>query len=380
MQTAFVNGRILREQGLAEGLALIVEGDVIRAVLPAAEVPAGMAREDLAGAILAPGFIDVQVNGGGGVLFNDDPSVEAIRAIGAAHARFGTTGFLPTIISAELPRLRTAIAAVDAAIADGVPGVLGIHIEGPFLSPARKGIHDDTHFRPLDDEALAILTAPRRGRMLVTLAPERADPQAIRTLTESGIIVSAGHTDTDYDTMRRALQAGISGFTHLFNAMSPLRARLPGVVGAALTDPQSWCGIIVDGHHVHPACLKLALAAKGTDRLMLVTDAMPSVGSAEKSFTLQGRAITVRGGVCVGPDGTLAGSDLDMASAVRNTLALMGLDLAAAVRMASLNPAMFLGLHGTMGSLAPGRRADMVRLSADLAVQDRWIGGRRLPA
>jgi N-acetylglucosamine-6-phosphate deacetylase len=376
MQTALINGRVMTSRGAIEECAVLVEGARIAGVVRPSHVPADARKHDLGGRLLLPGFIDSQVNGGGGVLFGDTPGVSTLRTIAEAHARFGTTGFLPTLISGDLNAIRAAISAVEAAMAAGVPGVLGIHIEGPFLNPARKGIHDATNFRPLDVEAFEVLTSFKHGVTMVTLAPEQTTPQTVAALVKAGVIVSAGHTDATYAQARAALDEGLSGFTHLFNAMSPLRAREPGVVGAALDDAKSWCGIIADGHHVDPASLRIALAAKGTDKLMLVTDAMPSVGAATKSFVLQGRMITVKDGVCLAPDGTLAGCDLDMASAIRNAMALMHVHLAEAVSMASRNPAAFLGLGHEMGSITSGQRANFVLADDAIAVSEVWIDGR----
>ena len=375
MITALTNGRVLTDRGVVERRTLLIEDGRIRGLVNDSEIPFGVRHHDLCGGLLLPGFIDTQVNGGGGVLFGDNPSVETLRRIGAAHAHFGTTGFLPTLISGDFGLIRAAIAAVEAAIEAGVPGVIGIHIEGPFLNKTRKGIHDAANFRPLDAEAVALVTSVRRGKTVVTLAPEQTTPQTIAALVKAGVIVSAGHTDGSYAQIRAGLDAGMSGFTHLFNAMSPLRAREPGAVGAALDDAESYCGIIVDGKHVDPATLRIALRCKRADRLMLVTDAMPSVGDAAKRFTLQGRTITVKDGVCVAPDGTLAGSDLDMASAVRNAMAMLGLDLNAAVTMATRNPARFLGLENQTGAIREGLQADLVCVDDAFAVRDIWIKG-----
>ncbi|WP_369059253.1 N-acetylglucosamine-6-phosphate deacetylase [Caulobacter sp. 73W] len=372
MSVALVNGRVLLGDAVVEGVAVVVEGGRIAAVLPAAEARADETR-DLGGALLLPGFIDTQVNGGGGVLFNDAPTVETIAAIGAAHRAYGTTGFLPTLISDDLSVIAEAIAATDAAIEQGVPGVLGIHIEGPFLNAERKGIHDASKFRVLDDAAFALLTSLKRGRTLVTLAPEKTTPEAIRRLADAGVIVAAGHTNADYDTAAKALRSGATGVTHLFNAMSPLTSRAPGVVGAAL-ESDAWCGIIIDGAHIHPATLRIALASRPLDRFMLVSDAMPTVGGP-KTFNLQGREITVANGVCVGPDGTLAGSDLDMAGAVRNAMSMTGLTLAQAANMAARSPAAFLGIEKEAGSIAPGLRADLVVADDQLNVIETWISG-----
>jgi N-acetylglucosamine-6-phosphate deacetylase len=377
MAVALVNGRILDGRGFVDGMGVVVDGGRIVAVAPEAEaLTQADTRFDLAGGRLAPGFVDVQVNGGGGVLFNDELSVEAIEAIGAAHRRFGTTGFLPTLISEDLGAIDRALRAVEAAIAAGVPGVLGVHVEGPFLNAARAGIHDKAKFRVLDERASTLLSSLKVGRTVVTLAPERTEPGTIRQLVQAGVVVAAGHTDADYDQISAARDAGLSGFTHLFNAMSPMTSRAPGAVGAALEDQGSFCGIILDGRHVHPAVLRIALRCKPLDRFMLVTDAMPSVGLADKTFTLQGQTITVRDGVCVAADGTLAGSDLDMAAAVRNAVALLGVDLPDAIRMASVHPAQFIGLDHEIGRITPGQRADLVLLNDAGEAQATWIAGQ----
>jgi N-acetylglucosamine-6-phosphate deacetylase len=377
MSIALINGRVLREDGLAEGQCVLLgQGRILDIVAPSDRRVRRAERYDLGGQLLLPGFIDSQVNGGGGVLFNDAPSVESIRAIGRAHRRFGTTGFLPTLISTDLDIMARAIAAVRSAIEAGVPGVLGIHIEGPFLNVARKGVHDPAKLRELDASALGLLTSLRGGRTLVTLAPEMTTPQMIEKLVAAGVVVSAGHTNATYAEIGTALRHGLTGFTHLFNAMSPLTGREPGTVGAALDDPASWCGIIVDGEHTDPVVLRIALRCKAHDRFMLVTDAMPSVGTNNDSFELQGRRITVSGSACLDEDGTLAGSNIDMASCVRNAISMLGLSLPEAVRMASQGPAEFLGLAHDTGRIAPGLRADLALADEALNVLETWIAGR----
>jgi N-acetylglucosamine-6-phosphate deacetylase len=374
--TALVNGRVLLDRDFESGKAVILDRGRVAAVLPVADVPASMARRDLGGNLLLPGFIDIQVNGGGGLLFNDDPSVETVAAIGAAHRRFGTTGFLPTLISDDLEKVRLAMEAVRAAMTTGIPGVLGIHLEGPFINLERKGAHDAASIRDIDDAAIDLLTMPGPGRTVVTLAPEKVAMEVIRRLTAGGVIVCAGHTNATAETVFAALDNGLRGFTHLFNAMSPLAAREPGVVGAALYDDRGWCGVVVDGRHVHPVVLQIALRASPKSRFMLVTDAMPTVGATQTSFVLQGRKISVENGVCVDEHGTLAGSDLDMASAVRNGVGLLGLTPAESATMASRNPAEFLGLGDQLGRIAPGYRADLVLADDALNVLETWIAGR----
>ncbi|HEY7889565.1 MAG TPA: N-acetylglucosamine-6-phosphate deacetylase [Steroidobacteraceae bacterium] len=376
MPTALLNGRVLRDGTFAEGQCVLIEGARILDIVPDGDPSyRGATQVDLGGQLLLPGFIDSQVNGGGGVLFNDAPSVESIRQIGVAHRRFGTTGFMPTLISADLDVVGHAIAAVRDAIQAGVPGVLGIHIEGPFLNVERKGVHDPAMLRELDASAVGLLTSLGTGRTLVTLAPEMTTPEIIRKLATAGIIVSAGHTNATYTEVVQALRHGLTGFTHLFNAMSQLTGREPGVVGAALESLDSWCGIIVDGEHISPVVLRLAMRCKPTSRFMLVTDAMPTLGTEARSFMLQGRHIVVSGSVCLDEDGRLAGSNIDMASCVRNAVSLLGVSLAEAVRMASLHPAEFLGLSHELGRIEPGYRANLVLADDRLNVLETWIEG-----
>ena len=374
---ALVNGRVLCDEGMVNDRVVLIEADRILAVVsPDDPRCASVPQRNLKGNLLLPGFIDVQVNGGGGVMFNDDPGVDTIRTIAAAHRRFGTTSLLPTFISDDLPNVTRAIDAVRDAITQKVPGVIGVHIEGPFLNPVRKGTHDASKFRTLDSDAVALLSSLKIGRTLVTLAPETTTPEMIASLVAQGVVVAAGHTNASFEVIEKALRHGLTGFTHLFNAMSPLGSREPGVVGAALLDPNSWCGIIVDGHHVSPVALQIALRCKRFERFMLVTDAMANVGTLQSSFMLQGKRIIVRDGKCVDEQGTLSGSALDMATAVRNAVAMLGLELAEAVRMASTYPAQFLGLGNELGRIASGYRANLVLADEKLNVLDTWIDGK----
>jgi N-acetylglucosamine-6-phosphate deacetylase len=376
MPLALINGHVATAEGFLDGHAVLVEDGWIADIVPDTDPRVRAAqRHDLDDRMLLPGFIDTQVNGGGGVLFNDAPTVDTIRRMGAAHRAFGTAGFLPTLISDDLEVMARAIGAVDAAISEGVPGVLGIHLEGPFLAQARKGVHNAEKFRRIDEDAFALLTSLKRGRTLITLAPEKTTPDVIGRLAAKGAIIAAGHTDATYEQIAEAYRHGLTGFTHLFNAMSPLAARAPGVVGAALSNPDSYCGIIVDGRHVHPETLKLALRCKPHDRFMLVTDGLANVGTSKRSFDLLGHTIRIDNGVYVDQNGTLAGSALDMGQAVRNAVGLLGVGLSQAVTMAGAAPASFLGLERTHGRIAKGCRADFVVMDAALNVRQTWIGG-----
>lgn len=375
MTTAFANGRILTDNGFETGVSVIVEDGHIVAVVPG-EPPKNAQVVDLAGRYLVPGFIDTQVNGGGDVLFNDEPTVAGLRRIAAAHRRYGTTGMLPTLISDDVEVMRRAIDATRDAIAQHVPGVLGVHLEGPYLNGARKGVHDPSKFHTPDATELDLVASlGTAGVTLVTLAPERFDAATLRALAERGVIVAAGHTAATYEQLRDGFANGITGVTHLFNAMTPMSSREPGAVGAALENTDAWCGLIVDGFHVHDASLRVAITARPRGKMMLVTDAMPPVGGERESFSLYGVEMICRDGQCTTADGTLAGSALDMASAVRNTVQRLGLPLDEACRMASQYPAQFIGLGDTLGRIAPGFRADLVLFDDDVYVQGTWIAG-----
>ncbi len=352
----------------------IVDG-VITAVLEAGSTLEADETVDLpAGSLLAPGFIDLQVNGGGDALLNDAPTVETIARIVAAHRRFGTTGLLPTLITDRPERLEALAAAAPEAMT--IPGVLGFHLEGPHLNPQRKGIHPPDCIRPLGEADCRRLQAfAAYGRSFVTLAPELLPQGMLRRLVGTGLRVAAGHSEATGAQMAEAAGEGLTGVTHLFNAMSQLTPREPGIVGAAMADARLMAGIIADGIHVAPQSLQAAFRAMGRERLMLVTDAMPTAGGASSSFSLQGRRIRLVDGRLTDEAGTLAGAHLTMDLAVRNAVAMMGASLADALVMASATPARFLGLQGERGAIAPGQHADLVALDAGLSIAGVWVGG-----
>lgn len=375
---AIAAARVFDGERFLHDRAVVVRGGTITDVTDAPPPDVRVTRLP-PGAILAPGFIDVQVNGGGGVLLNDDCSVEGLRRIVAAHRRGGTTGLLATLITDTRPVMARAIEGVATAIRAGVPGLLGIHLEGPFLSPQRIGIHDPARLARFGEGDAALLTGlGARGITLVTLAPEEVPPGAVADLVARGARVCAGHTADDGPAIRRALGEGLTGFTHLFNAMSQIGPRAPGAVGVALTEADVFAGIIADGHHVGDLQLRLALRLLGSDRLMLVSDAMSPVGDPEggETFTLFGRRIRRDGDRLTGEDGTLAGAAITLIEAVRHMSGRGGATLEEALAMASLTPARFLGLDGRLGRIAPGFSADLVALGPDLTVADTWIGGR----
>jgi N-acetylglucosamine-6-phosphate deacetylase len=381
---ALAGARIFDGEHWRDEAALVVRGDTIVAIVPVGDLPAGIAVEDAGGGIVAPGFVDLQVNGGGGVMLNDGQDAATIRTICAAHARFGTTALLATLITDTRETTRAAIEAGADAARQGVPGFLGLHLEGPHLSIDRKGAHDPALIRPMEDADEAALRAARRRLpvLLTTIAPESVDPQRVSRLAEAGIVVSLGHSDAGYATARAYAEAGAGVVTHLFNAMSQITNREPGLAGAAIDHGGLSAGLIADGIHVDPATIRIALRAKqGPGRIFLVTDAMATIGTDMTSFTLNGRTIHRREGRLTLEDGTLAGADLDMISAVRFMHRVIGLDLGEALRMASLYPARAAGQARRLGRLGEGHAADIVALSDELKVTGVWIGGRAvLPA
>ena len=379
---ALVGARIFTGERFLDEHAVLLDGPRIADVLPEAALPAGLPRRDLGGGLLAPGFLDAQVNGGGGVLFNDTPKAAAAADLAAAHAGYGTTGCLPTFITDRSERRAEAVAALRQALADRAPGVLGLHLEGPFLARARKGAHNPALIVPMTDADVDQLLDSGIGTVLLTVAAETVPPRLIRRLVEGGVVVSLGHSDAPYEIAMAAAEAGARGVTHLFNAMSQLGHRSPGLVGAALDHGGLWSGLIADGIHVHPAALRAALRAKrGPGRLFLVSDAMSPVGTPGDRFVLSGRTVLRRDGALRFEDGTLAGADLTLDQAVRFAVRHLDVPLAEALRLASLYPAEFLRLEAARGRIAPGFLADLVLLDHAVAVRETWIGGvSRLPA
>jgi N-acetylglucosamine-6-phosphate deacetylase len=355
--------------------AVLIEQGTVRGIAPIGEVPESWRRRSMpAATMLAPGFIDLQVNGGGGVLLNDDPTPEGMHAIARAHRRYGTTACLPTLITDTVANARAAIAAAKSAAGHGA--IVGLHLEGPFISPARAGIHPPDRIASAahaDLEWLGELASA--GSSLVTLAPECVPPGFVQALARAGIRVSAGHSEASAAVMKQAMADGLTGVTHLHNAMPPMMGREPGIVGTALTDRHLTAGLIVDGVHVDPVVVRASFAAKGCERIALITDAMPTVGASVREFQLLGRRIELRDHRLTSEEGTLAGAHLDMASAVRNTVTLVGRPIDDALRSASLTPARFLGLEAERGTLIAGTRADIVALTPAFDVLDTWIAG-----
>jgi N-acetylglucosamine-6-phosphate deacetylase len=373
----FTGARIFDGERLHDDCALVVEGASIGALTRSSDRPRGGEQNDLGGGILSPGFIDWQINGGGGVLFNTEPTVEGIAAIAAAHRRAGVTGFLPTVVT-DAPRVLVEALAAAREAQNRVPGSLGVHVEGPFIDSRRKGVHPAEFIRPMLGEDADALIAARLKVMVVTLAPASVPLERIARLARAGIVVSLGHSDATAEEAAAVFDAGASAVTHLYNAMSQLSSRAPGVVGAALADRRIVCGLIADGEHAHPAAYRAAIAAKGARGVALVSDAMSPAAGGPDAFELQGRRMTRVGRKLVTQDGTLAGAAITMRDAVDYVVHTLKIPLADALMMATLTPARLLCVDDRIGRLAPGHRADLVHLTEALDVAEAWSGGRVL--
>ncbi|MBP0615817.1 N-acetylglucosamine-6-phosphate deacetylase [Jiella mangrovi] len=321
-------------------------------------------RADACPHILMPACTDLQVNGSGGVMLNSDPSPEALAAIVTAQRARGTGWVLPTLITTTLDLMEQAADAVIAAW--GMPGLLGLHFEGPYLSLARKGTHRAAFIRPFEPDMIPILARLREAGIpvMLTLAPECVPAQTIARLHDMGVVLSAGHTDATAEEARAGLAAGVSCFTHLYNAMPQMQSRAPGVIAAAIGS-EAYAGIIADGHHVAWEMIALACRARPRPRRMfLVSDAMATIGGPDH-FTLYGERIELRDGKLVNADGALAGAHVDMVTSLRHLIRDVGLDPEEAIAMASDTPHQAMGLPAPQ--IAPGRhRAECLALDADL--------------
>lgn len=374
---AYTGARIFDGELWWDRSALVVDGERIEGII-AADSPTDAQRVSLGGGVLAPGFIDLQVNGGGGAQFNLTPDVPTISTICTAFAKFGTTACLPTFITDTPAKTAQAVAAGKAAAQQNIRGFMGLHLEGPHLSVARKGAHDPALIRPMDEADLVALVEARQHlpNLLTTVAAETVTPNQITRLTEAGVIVSIGHSNASYAAVKAAAEAGATMVTHLFNAQSQIGNREPGVVGAALDIGSLWAGLIADGIHVDAAAIGIALRSKrGPGRIFLVTDAMSPTGTDVTSFELTGRTVYRKDGALRLADGTLAGADLTMIDAIAYVHKTLGLPLEEALRMASRYPAEAIGAQHERGTLAPRSRADLVHLSDDLAMRRTIIGG-----
>ena len=377
MKQALVGAKIFDGSGFIKDAAVIIEQDQILSITPRNALDSSIAQIDLKGGILAPGFIDLQVNGGGGAFFTNDTSVAALKTMLQGHRPTGTTSMMPTLISDTRKVHQAGVQAVADAIAEGNSGILGVHIEGPFFSMEKRGAHNERYIREMDSDDEQWLEKITDFKVIITLAPEHTQPGQIKALADAGITVCAGHTNAHYEDVMRGIDEGLKGFTHLYNAMRPQTGREPGTVGAALASDSTWCGIIVDNHHVHSGSVRTALAAKPQGKLYLVSDSMSTVGSETKSFTIYGETITEKNGALVNAEGRLAGSAIGMIDAVRINTLDVGVELGESLRMASLYPAEFMQLDNQLGRIKSGYRADITHFNDDFKVENTWVSGER---
>lgn len=377
---AIIGAQILTSENVLEGHALVHSDALVDAIVPVKDLDPAVATVGLHGGLLAPGFVDLQVNGGGGLMLNNHPDVSTLRRMSEAHARIGATSILPTLITDTPEVTRFAISAVIEAVASGVPGILGLHLEGPHLSVSRKGAHDETLIRPMQQADLDMLlhAATQLPLLKVTVAPESVSVAQIKALTEAGILVSLGHTDAGYEDCRAAVKAGASCVTHLFNAQSQMGSREPGTVGAALALGGLSAGLIADKIHVHPASMRNAIQAKqGPGFVFLVSDAMATAGSDIESFELNGRVIHRKGNKLTLADGTLAGAHLELLDAVRNLSEVVGIPMPQALEMATRRPADLIG-DQSLGRLSPGNPAHMVHIGTSGELENVWQDGNKV--
>lgn len=363
--------KVLIDQKVKEDCFIeILETGFIGKIASRKTLPENADIRNLGDVVLAPGLFDLQVNGGGGVLLNDKPDFKGIETVLHAHQLAGTTSLLPTLITDSFDTMQRMADAVEEAHVKGLTGIRGVHFEGPYLNAEKKGVHSASHIRGFEEKFLDLIKNRNLETVLVTLAPECVSNDYITELVNAGVIVSAGHSNATYEQTILGLETGVSAFTHLFNAMPPLLSREPGIVGAALNDKESYCAFIADGHHIHPATLSIAIQAKGTKKCILVSDAMPCIGSKEQSFQLYGEKITVENGCCVNKAGTLAGSAIALSEAVTFCTEKGILDLETALCMASGNPSKLMKLDGLIGSIRPGLQAEFTVFSSDGRAQE----------
>ncbi|ELV8719260.1 TPA: N-acetylglucosamine-6-phosphate deacetylase [Vibrio vulnificus] len=372
---ALTNCKIYTGSDVLSEHALIIENDLIQSIVPAADLPSGIEVKDLAGANVSPGFIDLQLNGCGGVMLNDEITAETMQIMHKANLKSGCTSFLPTLITSSDEDMRAAISAAREYHAQYQNQSLGLHLEGPYLNVMKKGIHSVDYIRPSDTSMVDFICENADVVAKVTLAPELNDPEHIEKLRNAGIVVSIGHTNATYAEARKGFEAGITFATHLFNAMTPMVGREPGVVGAIYDTPDVYAGIIADGFHVDYANIRIAHKIKG-EKLVLVTDATAPAGANMDYFIFVGKKVYYRDGKCVDENGTLGGSALTMIEAVQNTVEHVGIALDEALRMATLYPAKAIGVDGYLGRIKKGYIANLTIFDRDFNVKATVVNGQ----
>lgn len=376
---AFVNEDIFTGNSVLSDKSVLVKDGKVVDLIDEDQLPASAEVVDLGGASLVPGFVDMQANGGGGILLNDDSSVEALRVVLDAHSKFGTTHLFPTVFTPTVERMHELLHSALELRRNGDERVAGLHFEGPIINPDKAGVHNRKNIREAEEEIVQIyLEAASKMPTLVTLAPEMVEKSVIERLARAGVLVFAGHTQATYDEMTLASASGLLGVTHLYNACSGPSSREPGAVGHAMVNDAGYFSIIVDGHHVHFASVDAAIRCKEPGKAFLVTDAMPALGSDDPTFSIDDLEVFVRDGRCQTAEGVLAGSALDMATAVRNCIQKVGINRAEAIRMATLYPAEFAGLGEGKGCIQPGSPASFVVCDNEMNISSVYVAGEKV--
>ena len=377
MKQALLGSQIFCGERFYDDHALLVDGKSIVDIVDKNNTPDNFNKIELDQGILAPGFIDLQVNGGGGVLFNNSPNKESLNTIIKAHQFFGTTSVMPTVISDSLEVLEQCIKTVTEEIKNN-SSLLGIHIEGPFFNTKYRGVHQKQYISTINSDYLNLFESLKGFPVMLTLAPECISSQQLKHLTSLGIKTLAGHSEATYDELDDAIKNGLDGFTHLFNAMGQISAREPGVVGSALHFENTFASIIVDLHHVHPSLIQLAYQLKPTGKLFFISDSMATINHGKPSFELYDEVVNESDGRLVNSEGKLAGSSITQIDAVKNAYQKCNIPLNQALAMASRYPAEYLGIENHLGSLKPGYRADLVHFDANFKVHNAWVSGKQI--
>ncbi|MEZ9059618.1 N-acetylglucosamine-6-phosphate deacetylase [Vibrio pelagius] len=372
---ALSNCKIYTGSDVLTDHAVVIENGLIKQVCPVAELPSGIEVRDLEGANLSPGFIDLQLNGCGGVMLNDEITADTMQIMHRANLKSGCTSFLPTLITSSDEDMRAVITAAREYHNQYQNQSLGLHLEGPYLNVAKKGIHSVDHIRKSDNGMIDLICENSDLVAKVTLAPELNDPEHIERLHKAGVVVSIGHTNATYAEARKGFESGITFATHLFNAMTPMVGREPGVVGAIYDTPEVYAGIIADGFHVDYANIRIAHKIKG-EKLVLVTDATAPAGADMEYFIFVGKKVYYRDGKCVDENGTLGGSALTMIEAVQNTVEHAGIALEEALRMATLYPATAMGVEDKLGRIKKGMVANLAVFDRDFNVKATVVNGQ----
>ena len=377
MKQALIGAQLFSGKEFFDNRALLIDGENIIDVINEHEIPNNFEIHKLNGGILSPGFIDLQVNGGGGKLFNNSPDKESLNAIIEAHQHFGTTSIMPTVISDSLNVLKRCATTISEEI-ESNKSLLGVHIEGPFFNVKYRGVHQKQYINTINSDYLNLFESLQDFPVMLTLAPECISTKQLKHLKSLGFKILAGHTDASYDQLEEAIKYGLDGFTHLFNAMGQISAREPGVVGSALTFDNTTASIIVDLHHVHPSLIQMAYKQKPQGKLFFVSDSMATIHHGEPSFELYDEVVSESNGRIINSEGKLAGSSITQIDAIKNAYQSCNIPLNEALAMASRYPAEYLGVANYLGSLKSGYRADLTHFSLDFQVQNVWVAGKQL--